>query len=77
MPHCSEGQDAGGGAVTHRSAAVIRMLWLPGGCIALIQKELDTASRDLRVVGVEVLLELVTGARGDFVNTWTSTFLAG
>lgn len=31
-----------------------------------------TASHYLRVVGVEFLLKLVAGARGDFVNTCTS-----
>lgn len=30
--------------------------------------------RYLRIIGVEFLLKLVAGARGDFVNTWTSNF---
>lgn len=35
---------------------------------------MDTAFLYLRIVGVEVLLKLVAGARGDFVNTWTRHF---
>lgn len=35
---------------------------------------MDIASHYLRIVGVEVLLKLVAGAWGDFVNTWTSHF---
>lgn len=31
-----------------------------------------TAFHYLRVVGIELLLKLVAGARGDFVNTWTN-----
>lgn len=35
---------------------------------------MNTASDYLRIIGVEVLLKLMAGARGDFVNTWTSQF---
>lgn len=35
---------------------------------------MDTACDHLRIVGVEVLLKLMAGARGDFVDTWTSHF---
>lgn len=32
----------------------------------------EGATHDLRVVRVEVLFELMAGARGDFVNTWAN-----
>lgn len=35
---------------------------------------MGTLSGYLRIVGVEVLFKLMAGARGDFVNTWTSRF---
>lgn len=35
---------------------------------------MHSACHYLRIVGVEVLLKLVAGARGDFVNTWIRHF---
>lgn len=58
------------GAELENTFGVVRILFVSGN--VLTQKQ--SASHYLRIVGVEVLLELMAGARGDFVNTWTSRF---
>lgn len=64
MAHGCEGQDSGGGAVeagrSHRESGSGQRRGGEGG---------RGGACGLRVVGVELLFELVAGARGDLVNT--------
>lgn len=63
MAHGCEGQDSGGGAVKAGGSQ-------SESGVGSGQKQREGGgARGLRVVGVELLLELVAGARSDLVNT--------
>lgn len=70
MAHGCEGQYSRGGAVeaggSHSESG-------EGGGVRAETEGGGGGARGLRVVGVELLLELVAGARGDLVNTCAET----
>lgn len=67
MTYCSERQDTGSRSIANRSTTV---RWVNSKQANIKLQTVDY----LRVIGVEVLLKLVAGAWGDFVNTWTRQF---